>query len=54
MFNLFLNAYELWGCTTPCVKQSDAAHDIQNKIWFGGFFYYLLICRVLQVLILKG
>lgn len=28
MFNLFLNAYELWWHTIPCVKQSNTAHDI--------------------------
>lgn len=33
MFYLFLNTYEHWRCTTPCVKQSDTAHHSKN-IWF--------------------
>lgn len=32
MFYFFLNTYEHWRCTTPCVKQSDTAHHSKN-IW---------------------
>lgn len=35
MFHLFLNAYEIWGCTTPCVKQSDTAQHSKKDLAFA-------------------